>query len=210
MASYCQRCAKERPLVKAYPQMANGKPGRYRVWACLTCGERVRVGRYRAQPTRDDLGKLRPSQSEAACGLWLAQQERAGLIRELRRSNDQPRETYALEFFGTIQVCALLEDCEEITSAGHDRDVDFEHLARLIREVRISLRKIASYTPDYSYVDCSDGKRHVIDVKGSRKTDLAFSKTRALLKLSHGIDVEVRVPTSLMQRAVKTLNQVVK
>jgi len=197
---FCTRCNKEQPVAKAYP-MLKGKPGRYKTWQCMVCHDRVIVGRWRAQPTRDDTGRLRQSESEAAIGIWLAQQERAGRIRDLRRCNDQPRETYRLDLYGTHEVEDILTAIERCHEVGG------EWWARA-EKVRNSRRTFASYTPDYSWTDTDSGRRHVLDAKGSKRTDARTEKIRMLMRLVHGIEVEVGVPTAAQRRAAKELTAV--
>jgi len=199
-SGFCVRCNRERPLIKAYP-LRDGRPGRYRVWSCMSCMDRVQIGRWRANPTRDDTGRLRQSESEAAIGIWLAQEERAGRIRDLRRCNDQPRETYRLDLYGTREVEEILVAIERSHEVGD------EWWARAQR-VRESRRTFASYTPDYSWTDADSGRRHVLDAKGSKRTDARTEKIRMLMRLVHGIEVEIGVPTASQRRAAKDLTAV--
>jgi hypothetical protein len=207
---FCPNCNEERPTRPMFKALRNPasheqpwRMGRKKLRCCLVCQRPVqpRPNKYQAKPAMGTTGRMRHSSSEAAYEGELAWLAKLGEIEDLRLCNDVPRETYALEVYGTPAVRELLDWADELQP---DRSwipspAEFTRVKMLVLAVRTSLVKIASYCPDFSYRKKGAQLRTVADTKGYVTAD--FSLKRKLMRACHGVDVElVKVSRSTLKR----------
>ena len=182
--AYCAKCGKDMPTRKVPEISSRGRALARKVRRCIVCGERAfRPSKWRAKPATGTTGRMRHSTGEAQREAQLVSMQAAGAIRELRLCNDPPKLSYRLDVYGTRQVEALLEEIDLMAPILPDE------MRRRAHEVRRSLTHLATYTPDYLYRESPDWRLVVEDWKPAPPP--GWSKTAALMRVCHGIDVRL-------------------